>query len=144
MDRTERESLAAELRGLEGRRLAGLCAADMNTCDALHAPDYQLITPGGSTLTKDAYLGQIADGSLDYRRFEPDGETVVRILGPDAAVLRYRAAIVVAFAGGGDAGRFWHTDIYERREGGWQAVWSQATRIHRSSTEAGLVTQPLP
>ncbi|MEO8246941.1 MAG: nuclear transport factor 2 family protein, partial [Chloroflexota bacterium] len=69
----------------------------------------------------------MADGSLDYRRFEPDGETVVRILGPDAAVLRYRAAIVVAFAGGGDAGRFWHTDIYERREGGWQAVWSQAT-----------------
>ena len=25
--------------------------------------------------------------------------------------------------------RFWHTDIYELRDGRWQVVWSQATRI---------------
>jgi hypothetical protein len=24
---------------------------------------------------------------------------------------------------------FWHTDIYEKRDGHWQAVWSHATRI---------------
>ena len=101
----------------------------MQTCDQLHAPDYQLITPGGGTLTKAAYLDQIAAGSLDYRRFEPDGEIVVLTLGPGAAALRYQVAIEVAFPGGDEVGRFWHTDIYERRERGWQAVWSQATRI---------------
>jgi hypothetical protein len=101
----------------------------MTACAALHAPDYQLITPGGATLTKDAYLAGIADGSLDYRRFEPDGEIAVRILGPSSAALRYRVAIEAAFPGGHDADVFWHTDIYEQRYGSWQAVWSQATRI---------------
>ena len=30
---------------------------------------------------------------------------------------------------GTTAGLFWHTDIYERRNERWQAVWSWATRI---------------
>jgi hypothetical protein len=78
--------------------------------------------------TKEEYLAGIADGSLDYRRFEPQGEIAVLPLGPSAAALRYRVAIDVAFADGQDAGTFWHTDIYERRDGQWQAVWSQATQ----------------
>ena len=28
-----------------------------------------------------------------------------------------------------DSGMFWHTDVYEIRDGRWQAVWSQATQI---------------
>jgi hypothetical protein len=127
-----RDSLAVELRATERRRLAALCSVDMAACDALHAPDYQLITPGGATLTKDEYLDQIADGSLDYRRFEPEGDIAVRVLGSSAVALRYRVAIDVAFSDGHDAGRFWHTDIYERRDGHWLAVWSQATRIRVS------------
>lgn len=123
------EALAAELRGIERQRLAALRDADMGGCEALHGADYELITPGGATLSKEQYLGQIADGSLSYRRFEPEGDIAVRILGPSAAVLRYRVAIDAAFPGGQDADRFWHTDIYERRDGRWQAVWSQATRI---------------
>jgi hypothetical protein len=129
VSRTPEDSLAAELSATEQRRLGALCAGDMETCHALHAPDYQLITPGGGALTKDEYLGQIAAGSLAYRRFEPEGEIVVRTLGPDAAALRYQVAIEAVFPGGHEADRYWHTDIYERREGGWQAVWSQATRI---------------
>jgi len=123
------EALAAELRDVERQRLARLRDADMSGCESLHASDYQLITPGGATLSKDMYLGQIADGSLSYSRFEPEGDIAVRILGPSAAVLRYRVSIEAAFPGGHDADRFWHTDIYERRDGRWQVVWSQATRI---------------
>jgi hypothetical protein len=129
VDRVDDDSLTGELRAVERQRLAALCAADMAGCDALHAPDYQLITPRGATLTKDEYLAQIADGSLDYRRFEPEGEIAVRLLGPSAAALRYRVAIDAAFPGGHSADLFWHTDIYQLRQGRWQAVWSQATRI---------------
>ncbi len=122
-------SLAAALRDVELQRLAALRTADMASCDALHAADYELITPGGATVSRQEYLGQIADGSLDYHRFEPDGEIAVRVLGPAAAAVRYRVAIDAAWPGGDDSGLFWHTDIYERREGRWQAVWSHATRI---------------
>jgi len=27
------------------------------------------------------------------------------------------------------SGRYWHTDLYERRDGQWQVVWSHATEI---------------
>lgn len=101
----------------------------MVVCDEFHAPDYQLITPGGAALSKDEYLGQVAAGTLEYRRFEPLGDVAVLMLGPDAAAVRYEAGIEAHFPGGTDADRFWHTDIYERRDGRWQAVWSQATRI---------------
>ena len=128
-DPETRDILAAELREVERQRLTALRDADMRSCEALHAADYELITPGGGRLSKEQYLGQIADGSLAYRQFEPEGDVAVRVLGPSAAVLRYQAAIDAAWPGGHDADRFWHTDIYERRDGRWQAVWSQATRI---------------
>jgi Domain of unknown function (DUF4440) len=129
MEHENAETVAAELRDVERRRLAGLREADMSSCESLHAADYELITPGGATLSKQEYLGQIADGSLDYRRFDPEGDIAVRVLGPSAAVLRYQVAIEAELPGGHDADRFWHTDIYERLDGRWQAVWSQATRI---------------
>ena len=48
----------------------------------------------------------------------------------DAAVIRYQAQ-AQALAAGRPTGlrRFWHTDIYEKRSGDWQIVWSQATLI---------------
>jgi hypothetical protein len=52
----------------------------------------------------------------------------VRLHG-DAAVIRYQSQIQILVSGKLDSGRFWHTDSYEKRHGGWQAVWSQATRI---------------
>jgi hypothetical protein len=123
------DELAAELSEVERRRLKALVDADVGAAEAVHADDYQLITPGGASLSKTAYLGQIADRSLVYRRFEPDGEMTVRILGPSAAVVRYQVLIDAEYPGGPDVHRYWHTDIYELRDGRWQAVWSQATRI---------------
>ena len=115
-------------RELERRRLRSLVAPDLEVARALHADDYQLVTPGGATLTRDEYLGQIASGHLRYTTFEADSEVAVQVFS-DAAAVRYVARIRVEFPDGGDEGRFWHTDVYTRREAGWQAIWSQATRI---------------
>ena len=125
----DRDGVVAELVNTEYGRLKALVTADMQVAKALHADQYQLITPGGASLSRSQYLDPIARGTFTYRRFEPEGDIRVRLLGPDAAVLRYRVAIDVDFPGGHDSGRFWHTDIYERRDGRWQALWSQATRI---------------
>jgi hypothetical protein len=38
----------------------------MGEAGALHADDYQLITPNGSEMTKEDYLGAIAAGQLRY------------------------------------------------------------------------------
>ena len=118
-----------DVRALERTRLRALVEVDMATARPLHAPEYQLVTPGGRALTGAEYLADIESGDLDYRMFEPASDiAVVRF--ESAAAVRYRARIEVHFAdGGSDSGRFWHTDLYALRDGRWMAVWSQATRI---------------
>jgi hypothetical protein len=114
-------------RELERRRLRSLVEGDIEAARSLHAADYQLVTPGGATYTRDEYLGEIASGALRYEVFEADSEVAVQVLGREAAAVRYVARLVVAFPGGHDDVRAWHTDLYARRDGAWQVVWSHAT-----------------
>jgi hypothetical protein len=116
------------LRGIERDRLRALAAADADTADVLHAADYQLITPSGTPLTKSEYLGSIAAGQMRYLAFEPVSPIAVRS-GPQTAVLRYQAYISIEQGDDRADLTCWHTDYYELRDGRWQAVWSQATRI---------------
>jgi hypothetical protein len=116
------------LRATERERLRALREADMAVAERLHADDYQLIPPTGETWSKREYLDAISSHPF-YRVFESISPIAVRISDQMAAV-RYRANIEVHAASGfTDSGVFWYTDIYEKRDGQWQAVWAQATRI---------------
>ena len=126
------------LQDLERKRLAALVAADIDLARSLHADDYELITPGGASMSREEYLDAISTGELHYVVFEPASELRVRIY-ERAAVIRYRAKIEVLVSGELDSGLFWHSDVHELRQGRWQAVWSQATRIRAElSAEAAL------
>jgi hypothetical protein len=114
---------AAELTRIERERLRLLVAADVDAAAPFHADDFQLITPSGVALSKAEYLEEVRAGDIDYTRWKP-GEIEVRVHG-DAAVLRYRAEMEM----NGIVRRLWHTDLYERRDGRWRVVWSQATAI---------------
>src|SRR5205823_572737 len=115
------------IRATEQERLRALVQGDIQHPNQLHADDFQLINPGGRSLSKEEYLGGIASGQLKYLVWEPDA-IEARVYG-SAAVIRYQSHIEILVAGTLDSGRFWHTDSYEKRDGRWQAVWSQATRI---------------
>ena len=122
------EALAELLRETEARRLRALVDADPGVAEQLHADDYELVTPGGDTLSKQEYLAGVLSGELRYEVFEAESYVRVRTFA-DVGILRYRARIEILLPGGRDQGLFWHTDIYERRGDPWQVVWSQATRI---------------
>jgi len=117
----------AEIRQLEASRLWSLVEPDLELARRLHADDYELITPTGTRLSKELYLGMIASGRLVYRVFEPASGIDVRG-GGGWALLRYRARI--ALEEGDHLADFecWHLDSYEVIDGRWQAVWSQATK----------------
>ena len=117
-----------DLQELERRRLAALAAGDLDAMDALHADDYELITPGGNAISKAEYVDGIASGELRYRVFEPVSPVKVRAAS-DTAIARYHVHIDIDFGDDHDEGVFWHTDYWERRNGRWQAVGLQATRI---------------
>ena len=101
----------------------------MVVADRIHATDYQLVTPAGKTRTKLTYLGDVASKRLEYLAFEPTSSIAVRAT-PDLIVLRYVAHIRLS-VGVADEVELsaWHTDHYEKRDGRWTVVWSQATEI---------------
>ncbi len=119
---------AEVLRAVEHQRLDALVQADMPEARRLHADDFQLINPAGLALSDEDYLGFIASGLVDYLVFEPESPIEVRVYG-QSGVIRYQSHIEVVVFGELQSLDAWHTDLYERRHGQWQAVWSQATAI---------------
>ena len=123
------QSKADQLRAIERQRLRALVDADIPTASRLHADDFELINPRGGTLSKEQYMRDIASGDLNYLEWEP-AEIRVRLYGK-SAVIRYQARLIVSVKGSpGRNVRFWHTDLYEKRKGQWQIVWSHATQIN--------------
>ena len=128
---TNAEAEADEIRTLERERLRAMVTGDAERAGELHAEDFQLVNPAGRTYTKAEYMGDIASGEIDYHIWEP--ETIAVRLNGDIAVVRYRAEMEITVGGREfPRRRLWHTDVYERREGQWQVVWSQATGIQET------------
>jgi hypothetical protein len=100
----------------------------MQVARALHADDFQLINPRGETYSKEQYLGGVASGEFDYVVWDP-GAIEVRFYG-EGAVIRYESQLEIVVRGQKmPKRRHWHTDSYEKRNGKWQVIWSQATEI---------------
>jgi hypothetical protein len=119
---------AEAIRASERARLAALVAGDAATAAAFHADEFQLVNPVGAVLSKAEYLGAVSSGQVDYIVWQP-GEIAVRQEGRQA-VIRYRSELQVT-VGGRALPRtpHWHIDVYEKRDGRWQVIWSQATRV---------------
>jgi uncharacterized protein DUF4440 len=119
------------LREVERRRLRSLVAAAVDDLDALHSPEFVLVTPSGVTWTREHYISGVLDGTINYRRFEPTSNIDVVVEG-DLGVLRYRSAIDIQVL---DQERgtleCWHVDCYRRDtpDAPWRVFWSQATSI---------------
>ncbi len=114
-------------RSLELCRTRALVERDIPTLEQLHAPDYQLVTPAGRVLSREAYLGSIKAEPF-YTAWEV-GDMTFRI-SSSMAIVRYQARL--RFPSGREV-VCWHMDSYELRTQGWQAVWSQATGIAQTS-----------
>ena len=116
-----------DFRSLERTRLRALVKRNMELARQLHASEFHLITPRGSTHTRESYLGAVEAGDLVYVKWEA-AAILVRLLG-SVALLRYQAELEIR-GSTGDSSSFscWHTDSYELHDGLWQVVWSQATR----------------
>jgi Domain of unknown function (DUF4440) len=119
---------AGRIRGLERARLRALVDGDIQTAREIHAPDFQLITPTGRSLSGEEYLGEIASGQLKYILWEP-AEIQVHLY-DHVAIIRYQSDLeVIANGRSVPRARYWHTDSYRHKNARWQVVWSQATRI---------------
>lgn len=123
----------AFFRALELERTQALVARDVAAIRRLHAPDYELISVPGRSMSLDRYVALIEE-DVFYVNWE-HGPMRVQVAQGMAAV-RYQARITFP---SGNVVPCWHTDIYAQRSGSWLAVWSQATRLPPESNEAGAI-----
>jgi len=121
-------SQADRLRAIETTRLQALVDADTATARDLTAPDFELINPAGAPLSRDAFLGGVDTGVIDFLVLEPSSPIAVRLSG-DSASLRYRTAFDLVVGGTHLTHEAWTTALYERRDGRWKIVWDQSTAI---------------
>lgn len=114
---------------LEMTRTRAIVERDLAAITALHAPEYQLITPAGRTFSLARYL-ELIQAAPFYTAWEL-GAIQVRATA-EMAVVRYQAKLSFP---SGKVVECWHTDTYELRAPRWLAVWSQATELPKEPKE---------
>ena len=70
-----------DLAGIERERLRVLVELDLDRAWALHADDFQLVTPSGRVFSREAYLEAVRTRDIAYAAWDP-GEIAVRRWGP--------------------------------------------------------------
>jgi ketosteroid isomerase-like protein len=115
------------LQNLEREWARAVQDHDTNKIDRIQAEEYAFTDPGGRVWTKARALDTIQDGALEIDSFElSDFQT--RIYG-ETAVVRFQVVWNGRFRGTDISGPQRMTDVFVKRDGRWQCVASQATRI---------------
>ena len=120
-------SAADQVRTAERTLLRAEVDGNTHTAGALLAPDLQLIDPTGGAGTRADDLADIG-GGIDFVTIEPIEPIGVRVHG-DSAVARLKLKFKVVAFGQTVQHDGWTTDLWERRDGRWQLVWSQTTAV---------------
>ena len=120
-------SAADQVRTAERTLLRAAVDGDTRTAGALLAPGFQLIDVTGTPETRADYLASIG-GGVDFVTIEPIEPIGVRVHG-DSAVARLKLKFKVVAFGQTVQHDGWTTDLWERRDGRWQLVWSQTTAV---------------
>ena len=115
------------LQKLERQWADAVKRRDVETISRIQSDDFEFIGPTGALWPKDRALDAIKSGRLDITAFELD-EFKVRLNG-ETAVVHYRVTWHGSFGDTDVSGPQRATDVFVRRDGRWQCVASQTTRI---------------
>jgi len=120
---------AISIRSLENKWQAAIKRHDINAIDQLLAEDFQATSSTGRKAGKATLLAELRKDENAYRSTRAQGMTV-RSLGPDVAIVTGTATESGTTADGRQftvSRRF--TDKWERRNGRWQCVASEVSRL---------------
>jgi hypothetical protein len=93
------------------------------------AEDYVFLQADGQVSNKHQNVAVIEDRAFVCRSFVTE-DVVVRVYG-DVGVVAGRAIMSATYKGQDASGEFLYTDVWVKRQGLWQTVASQATKLPR-------------
>jgi ketosteroid isomerase-like protein len=117
----------AEVRQAEKDRFAAMVKADVTALDKLLAPELTYTHGDARVIDKAAFLADFKSGAFKYVTIDPS-DTKVRLFG-DTAVVTGGAAMHVVQNGADAHIKIRYTDVHVRRNGSWQMVAWEATRL---------------
>ena len=112
---------------LDRKRMQAMAAKDVATLEAVLADDLVYTHSSARLDTKQSLIGAMVSGATVYTGVDPSG-VKAQDLG-DAVVLTGIAEIKVVSNGTPNAFGVRFTDVYARRDGRWQMVTWQSTRL---------------
>lgn len=118
----------------DDRRIVARAEGDAQTLSRIYADDYSLITAEGAVRSKAVQLSELRSGRLHFALLKPL-EREVRLYGQTALVISRDPAGIVR-NGQQIGGDLRMTRLYVWRQGRWQLVSAQATRVVQSDAAA--------
>ena len=119
----ERATLEAMITGLERERFKAVVDGDTARLRQYLAADMSYTHSNGVTETREQFLAKLGAGELDYVSIEPT-ELRVRVIG-QVALVEGRARLAV----GNDNFTLRFMDVWAHRDGQWQMIAWQSTRL---------------
>jgi uncharacterized protein (TIGR02246 family) len=118
--------MVSELQAFNERWNQAWLDKDAAAVERLTAEDYFYVAPNGLTLDRQAILAIIRSPSyrLDYATRT---EVVVRALGQEAAVVRYRSRAAGSFEGTSFTDDYRCVMVCEKQDGQWRIVLEQCS-----------------
>ena len=112
---------------LEQQRMHAMMDADAETLNRVLADDLTYIHTTAALDSKESFIGALSSGALNYESIAST-EAQVRVYG-DTAVVTGNGDVRVTSNGRQNRFSIRYTDVYAQRDGRWQMVAWQATRM---------------
>lgn len=116
-----------EVRKTHSERLKALATSNVSTLDRIVGEDLVYISPVGKVQTKAEIVNDLKSGALKVSSIEP-GDTNVRVYG-NTAVVTYLTVSKFVDNGKEYNNQIRSTSVYVKRDGRWQLVSQQMTRV---------------
>lgn len=121
----------SDVLSLDDQRYTARANGDVDAMSRIYADDYTLITAEGALRAKSDQIDEMRAAQLKFNPIEIIDRTV-RVYGDSAIVLAHEHSSIIR-NGQEIGGNFRTSRIYVRRDGRWQLVHTQATRIAEST-----------
>ena len=113
---------------LDAERFQAMQKADVLSLERLLAPDLSYTHSSGKVDTKASFVEAVKSGGLHYVSIEAPEDVTVRSYG-ETAIVTGQSRMTVVNAGQEMRVHLRFTDVWVRRDGGWQMVAWQSTKL---------------
>ena len=125
--------VAKELAQIEQKIVKAWLEGDRKTIESILAPDWSVIDLTGRLLTRAQVLQELGSGERKIESGSID-DLNVRTFG-NIAIVTGRSVLTGTYQGNRVSVVQRFTDVFAKREGGWQVVASQGTQVAQPKTQ---------